>query len=200
MKIPLLALALTAFATVAVAADDPSQPQHKKHRPVIKFERLDVNDDGYLDLNELLTPALAKSERVFDRKDVDDSGDLSLDEYATGRAGRDLSDIAEEIVECVADLKEETGNPLIHVPDPDAFKSPAEKFEIIDDDGNGLLGLDEVQSAVAQKVGNGFAAADTSGDSLLSLREYLRQKKTGKATRRAIRICVQELQAEDDVI
>ena len=195
-----LTLVLAGIATVGLLSDAIAAPKSKWTRPVVKFERLDTNGDGFVDLDELLGPALRRTARRFDRKDVDDSGYLSFEEFATGRTGRDLSDIADEIVACVADIKEATGSEKIKVPSPDQFLSPEEKFDALDTDGDQLVSLDEALAAITQKVGTAFRKADANGDSLLSLREFKAHLASGIATRRAIRACVAEIQDEDNVI
>lgn len=195
-----LTLVLAGIATVGLLTDAIAAPKSKWTRPVVKFERLDTSGDGFVDLDELLGPALRRTARRFDRKDADNSGYLSFQEYMTGRGARDLSDIADEIVACVADIKAETGSDKIKVPSADQFLSPEERFDALDTDGDLMVSLDEALAAVTDKVSAGFAEADGSNDSLLSLREFKAHLASGVATRRAIRACVVEIRDEENVI
>lgn len=195
-----ITLTLAAVAVFAVAADAVAGQRGHGGGKQTRFERLDVSGDGYLDVSELQAPAIRKAGRKFDRKDTDDSGFLSLEEYSTGRHSRDFSGMADEIVACVAELKEDTGEDRIRVPDADRFRSPAERFADVDEDGDEMLSLDEVEAAVSAGVEAGFAAADTSGDSLLTQDEYRAHRVSTRITHRAVRACVIEIQSEDEVI
>lgn len=165
-----------------------------------KFERLDADGDGVLVLDELLSPALEKAEQRFDRKDADDDGFLTFEEATSGdREPRDLSDIAEDIAQCVADIKAETGNENIIVPDPDNYLSPQEKFDAADTSGDGVIDLTEALTKVEAKVTEGFAETDTNDDGQVTLEEFTAKAQSRKATRRAVRSCINDLLDTSDV-
>ncbi|PCH95087.1 MAG: hypothetical protein COB83_09695 [Gammaproteobacteria bacterium] len=159
------------------------------------FARLDVNQDGELSLSELTDAGLAKAEKRFNRKDTNEDGVLSLEEFtANARGGHvDLSAIADDIVECVADLKEETGNANIIVPNADVFTSKEDKFNAMDTSGDGVVDLTEFLAAKASTISNAFTMMDTDESMTVSLEEFIAFKKSHYATRRAIHQCINEL-------
>ena len=82
------------------------------------FERLDTSEDGVITLDEFTAKTEERAERRFNRHDDDEDGVVSLEEGTTNRRGEqraDYSDIADEIVACVADFAVEDEN--IVVPD-----------------------------------------------------------------------------------
>jgi hypothetical protein len=199
-----LIIALTVAGTcvmtsMAVAQErgKPKGPAADGHRGHAQFVRLDTSGDGFLQFDEMLLPALNKAETKFNRKDVDQDGFLTFTEASNGREPRDLSAIAAEIVQCVADLKADTGNELIVVPDANQFTSPEQKFANVDTSGDELLELAEVQAAVESKIVKAFSAMESDGDGQISLAEFKAIKQIRHATHRAIKTCVDEIQADD---
>ncbi len=166
------------------------------------FDRIDTSGDSFIDATEWSAKASARAEKMFDRKDADDDGFLTLEEATTTRRGeaRDLSEIADDIVQCVADLKEETGNDDITVPDADAFLSPEEKFNNADTSGDDVLDLTEVLVKADEKSVTSFANMDTDSDALISFEEFSAAKTSRHATRRAVKSCINELTNEDDIV
>lgn len=164
------------------------------------FDRLDTSGDGVIDSTELSAKAATKAERRFNRKDTDDDGFLTLEEATTTRRGEphDFSDIADEIVQCVADLKAETGDENIMVPDADQFSSPADKFNSTDTSGDGLIDLDEALAKAAEKSAQGFDNLDIDNNGLVTFDEFSAGKDRRQATRQAVRTCIEEL-TDDEV-
>ena len=161
------------------------------------FTRLDTDLSGTLTLEELTVPAATKAENKFTRKDTDADGFLTFEEATAGREPVDHSDIAEDIASCVAEVKEETGNDAIVVPDPANYQSPQERFDAKDTSGDGLVDLAEMQAAAEAKATQGFTNMDTDASDDVSLEEFTAAKESRKATRRAIKSCVEELTAEE---
>lgn len=104
-----------------------------------------------------------------------------------------MSDIAEEIALCVTDIKAESGNEDIIVPDPANYLTAEERFNNTDTSGDGVVDLDEFLAKVERKVTDGFNSADTDGDMQVTWGEFRAHKAARKATRRAVRSCVEEL-------
>jgi len=159
------------------------------------FERLDTNEDGVLSLDEMTAPVATKAENLFSFKDKDEDGLLTLEEFIQNRRGErlDLSDVADEIVQCVSDLKEETENDDIIVPDADHFMSPADKFAQLDTSGDGFIDLAELEASKLAKVTDMFTAMDADENSEVTKDEYKTTLKSFWATKRAIHQCVSEI-------
>ncbi len=165
------------------------------------FERIDTNQDGQLSLDELTAPALSKVEKRLTNKDIDEDGFLSFEEFQQTRNGTmtDLSDIADEIVQCVSDIKTETANDDITVPSTDKFMSPADKFSAIDTSADNLISLEELQAKVTDKVAAAFLIMDQDADGFVSEAEFDAAKAKNRATKSAIRQCVDELSSDEIV-
>ncbi len=149
----------------------------------------------------MLTPVMTKSTQKFTRKDSDEDGVISFEEFQQTRNGSrtDLSEIAEDIVQCVSDLKDETNNENIVVPSVDQFLSLTEKFGNVDTDENGFISIEEMQAKVTTKVNTAFSTMDTDQDSFVSEEEFGANKGTRRATKAAIRQCVDEWSTDDIV-
>lgn len=154
----------------------------------------DTNGDGAIDLTEMIDAATAKTERRFDRKDADDDGLVTFDEYiASGRASTDLTLYADEIIECVADLKEELGSETIQVPSVDDFKTPQEKFDSVDSDLDGMVTLDEAILNATNKATMKFNLLDADEDGLVTKEEKRALHSENKGTRKALKQCIDEV-------
>ena len=169
-------------------------------RIVKKFERIDVNEDGLITLVEMTDPLAAKAEKKLARKDQDEDGVLSAEEMQRNRHGDaiDLSAIADEIVQCVSDIKETTENDAIIVPNADSFLSAEERFAALDTSEDGFVDLTELTDAMTAKATDkhGDMDADESGD--VDLDEYKTAYAKKKATKGAIRQCVREIVEADE--
>lgn len=195
-------LASVVMTSVAQAQEGPRKKRGGGERSVERvFNRLDVSGDSLVTLDEFTAKTETRAERGFNRKDADEDGLLSLEEATTNRRGQtrpDYSDIADDIVACVAELAEEDDS--IVVPDADSFASPEERFNAADTSGDGSLSLEEVQASALDKATNAFnnMDADSSGD--VSLEEFQAAGESRRATRQAVRSCIEELEAEDDMV
>ena len=163
-----------------------------------RFDRIDASGDGMIELNELQIHKANITVRIFDWKDSDEDGFLTLEEAIITRRGEanDYSDMAEDIVACVADQKEETGNDDIVVPDVSQFQSPEDRFNETDISGDGLLDLAEVEIRDAAKQEEKFIDMDTDADTFVSFEEFSAAHDVRRATRRAINTCIDELTEE----
>jgi len=164
-----------------------------------KFNRIDVDQSGEITLAEMTDPIAAKAEKKLTRKDTDQDTVLSLEEFSQGKHGNaiDLSLIADEIVLCVSDLKAETGDENIIVPSADSFLSKAERFNTIDADASGSIDLSELEAAMETKATSVFDMMDTDDSSSVNLDEFTAASESKKATKKAVRQCIQELTDED---
>jgi len=195
---PVLLTAL--FATTAILSISQANAfERGGHRGVGGFDKIDANQDGQLSLDELTTPKMSKAAKKFDQKDSDDDGLISFDEFQQTRNGTitDLSDIANEIVQCVADTKAETANDDIMVPTVDKFISPAEKFAATDTTADGFISLEELEDKIIEKVAASFLVMDQDADGIINEDEYNAAKTIKKASKSAIKECIEELNSED---
>ncbi|MGS2721104.1 hypothetical protein [Paraglaciecola aestuariivivens] len=193
-----LGLIAAIFTTLLLSTGDLfAQSKHKNTSAKAMFKRLDSDNNSTLNLDELSAPLLKRAEKRFIRLDTDADGWLSLEEVKAAKNLTDYSEYAEQIVQCVADIKEQTGNEKITVPDPEAFNSIEDKFANLDASGDGLLDLDEVLTAAASKAQNNFTLMNTDASNEISVREYVLFKQSQHATRRAIKSCIDEIDNSD---
>lgn len=165
------------------------------------FNHMDSNQDALLSTDEMTSALMAKSERSFSRKDQDQDDLLSLEEFSQTRrgSGTDLSDIGDDIVQCVTDIKAETGDVNITVPSSDQFMSKEQKFTASDSSADGFISMDEVAARVDTKVAASFEAMDLDLDGMVSQAEFDARNEQKAATRSVIRQCVSEITADDIV-
>ncbi|NQZ07150.1 MAG: hypothetical protein HRT35_08310 [Algicola sp.] len=165
------------------------------------FARLDVNEDGVLSLVEMTDPTAAKAAKMLARKDTDENGVLSAEEMQSNRHGNavDLSAIADEIITCVTDLAAEAGNEGLIVPTADSFKSAEDRFAEVDTSGDGSVDLTELEAAGLTKATNGFNHMDADEDGSVTTEEFGAANKARRATKKAIRQCVQEINDDGEV-
>lgn len=171
-----------------------------QHRGNGGFDRLDVNADAVLSLDEMTAGAQSKAEHMLARKDSDEDGFLTLEEFQQGRNGviADYSDLADEIVQCVADLQAENAD--IVVPDADNFLSPEDKFAALDTSGDELVDSDELTAAKVAKATEKFTNLDTDEDGSVTEEEYQAAKVSRSATRQAVRQCISDVTTEDEAV
>ncbi|MBD1388502.1 hypothetical protein IC617_03590 [Neiella sp. HB171785] len=177
----------------AAGAEKAAQRGGKKGNPEKSFARLDTDESGTLTLDELTAQATAKAEKKFSHSDADEDGLLSFDEWVSPRATADYSDIIDDIVLCVEELKVESGDDSIIVPDPENYLTPQQKFDAIDSNSDSYLDLAEVQAKASAKAEQSFTRLDKDESGDVSLDEYTAIKQTSKATRHAIKSCIDEL-------
>jgi hypothetical protein len=202
MTVAVIAAIATTLLISATSADAEGKGHrgNAEHKTTQQFNRLDTNEDEILALSELLTPALIKTENKFNSADTDEDGFLTFEEATAGLYGNNgLSDIAEEIVQCVADTVAETANELINELTVDNFQSPQDKFDNKDTSLDSLLDLTEMLDAKTAQVTSTFANMDNDGSDTVSFDEYLLYKQQRQATRRAVKSCVDELTDDEEV-
>ena len=192
-------LLVTLFAATVVLSISQANAFERGHRGAGGFNNIDTNQDGLLSLDEMTTPLMAKTERRFSQKDSNDDGLISFEEFQQTRHGTmtDLSDIANDIVQCVSDIKAETGNDDIMVPSADKFLSPTDKFTATDSSGDNFINLEEIQDKVEAKVAASFLVMDQDADSFVNEDEFNTSKIIKKATRSTIRQCIREINSEE---
>lgn len=176
----------------------PARGRDPEARLQRQFERLDSSGDAELSYEEFTAKLESRVSRTFARKDSDDDGLLSFEEATTNRRGErpDLSGIAQDIVDCVADLASEEGS-LIIVPDVERFASPETKFDEVDSNDDDFIDTDEALAAAALKAENAFSQMDADEDGFVSFEEFSTGKAQQKATRAAIKECIETIDSEE---
>lgn len=164
-----------------------------------RFQSLDSNADEVLSLDEFTANTNEHSENRFNRKDTDEDGFLSFEEATSNRRGEatDHSDIAQAIVDCVTTLAAE--NDAVIIPEVTDFASPEDRFNAVDISADGFLSLEEVQDNALNKANAAFESMDIDASGDVSYEEFEAHKQQRKATRKAIRTCVNELE-NDSVV
>ena len=158
----------------------------------------DTNGDGAIDLAEATAVATAKAEKRFESLDTDVDGFVTFEEYtASDRGSRDLTEYAQDIVDCVAQLKEDLGSETIVVPSVDDFKSPQERFDGVDTNLDGVVELSEAIAKAVSKATDKFNAQDTDLDGLVTKEERKAYKREHRGTKKAIKQCIDEVTSED---
>jgi Ca2+-binding EF-hand superfamily protein len=197
---PALVVALLS-ATAIFSISQASAFERGGYKGVGSFNRIDTNQDGQLSLDELTIPALSKAEKKLNKKDSDEDGLISFEEFQQTRNGTlsDLSDIANDIVQCVTDVKAESGDDNITVPSADQFMSPEDKFATTDTSGDGFISLEELQTKVTTNVAMTFLIKDQDADGFVNEDEYNAAKEKYRATKAVIRQCIDELSSDDIV-
>jgi hypothetical protein len=195
------AIATTLMFTAQVDAKGKQHKGQKRGNPVFMFSRIDANEDGVLELDELLAPVADKAEKSFTKKDTDEDGFLSFEEATISkRESTDVSEIADDIAQCVADasVADETG--LTQAISADKFTSKEDRFTAIDTSGDTVLDLVEVLEAKAEKATLGFEAMDTDDNDQVTEEEFIQSKQQANATRQAVKTCIIELTEEEEMI
>jgi len=159
----------------------------------------DTNGDMAIDLTEAIAAATTKAERRFEKLDTDVDGFVTFEEFtASERASTDLTEYAQEIVDCVAQLKADYESDTIVVPSVDDFSSPQEKFDAIDSNLDGVIELSEATDKAVTKATEKFNTLDTDLDGLVTKEERKANRSEHRGTKRATKQCIAEITAEDD--
>ncbi len=113
------------------------------------FARLDANQDGKVEIDEVPAEGRDRFAKLVERNDKDGDGALSQDEFVTDNPVRNAS----------------TTRPL-------ADRDPAEVFKFIDRNGDGKVEADEAPEARREGLARMIERGDKDGDNALSLEEF----------------------------
>jgi Ca2+-binding EF-hand superfamily protein len=198
---------LTVIGVGSAHADDhedrkggkDKQKAEKHHTVAGKFKRLDADESGTLTLNEMTSNLAEKAQKKMTRADSNNDGAISLQEYLVAKPHvHDYSSIAEALVECVAAIKEQTGDSNIVVPDASQFTSPETKFASIDVNSDGGLTLNELQNHMQTRVSESFNAMDADSNGEVTQDEFVAAAQMKKATKKAVKQCAEDLLDDDE--
>ncbi|MGJ8682145.1 hypothetical protein [Paraglaciecola sp.] len=185
------AIATTLMFTAQVDAKGFKNKGKRAGDPVSQLTRLDVNEDGVVDLTEFLTPVSSNAERSFTKKDTDENGALTFEEAtASNRERTDISDIIDELAVCLADKG-------IEADLPDGT-SKEERFEEVSN-GDGTIELSELVAAKEAKATAAFEAIDTDESGDVTEAELTAANEARTASRQALKDCIDEV-SEEEVI
>jgi len=188
------------LATTILSMSQAAAFERGGQRGVGGFMHMDVDQDGLLSLEELTAPMMARSMKKFSRKDSDEDSFLTLEEYQqSSRSGTavNLTDIANELVQCVSDIKAASGDVNITVPTTDRFLSVEEKFTNLDTNNDEVISLDEIQAKVTDKMALAFITMDLDADNSVSEDEFNAANIVRSATKQAIRQCIDEINTDE---
>lgn len=159
--------------------------------------RFDTNGDSAIDLTEATAAATAKAEKHLIKLDTDLDSLVSLDEYlADERASRDLTTYAEDIVECVSQMKEDSGDDTINIPNVSDFTSPEQRFSTTDTSSDSYIDLAEAIERSVSKATANFTAQDANADGLVTKEESKAYRSNNKSTRQAVKTCINDVTTE----
>ena len=200
INIVLIGTALTAL-TISTPADARKGGKFKNKTPDTLFARIDADESGLLTLDELLSNIDRRAQRKLNRADTDDSTEIELTEFLTKKRHQtDLSSYASDIVQCVQDAKDASVDSNITVPSADLFAAPEDKFNELDTDNNGGLSLTEITAAITNHKTDGFNSMDSDSSNDVTLEEFTAFVEGKKATRMAVKACIDELVDDSDPV
>jgi Ca2+-binding EF-hand superfamily protein len=174
----------------------------RRASPAHMIERLDSNGDGQVDTEEFIAPQVARIDEMFEQRDTDDDGLISESEYQSGkrvdttRRGRraerlqslDLN--SADLVACVRRTIADFEPPQRLDPE-----HQQDRFDTLDTNNDGSLGLTEVTSAMEGHAMTRFSRLDTSGDNFITQDEADAQQQASRHVRNVVRACIKELAA-----
>jgi len=175
---------------IDVRPDGERRPAYARHRhrpggdPERLVDRLDTNQDGFVDVDEFLDARLERVDEQFERRDDDGDGLLSEDE-ARRRPPRD--DVDETDRELVIACVRET------IADWEGPNDVEDRFDAVDSNGDGYIDLVELSTSLEERAYVLFDRIDADGDGLLSLEEVEAHQEEQINLRRVIRACIDEV-------
>lgn len=169
---------------------DRSADRPARHRPrpggnpERLIDRLDTNEDGFVDVDEFLDNRLGRIDEQFDRRDIDGDGLLS-EEEARRHPPRDDHDETERelVIQCVRET----------IADWEGPQEVEDRFDAVDLDGDGYIDLVELSIALEERAYELFDRMDSNGDGLISLEEVVAFQDYQINLRRVIRACIDEV-------
>ena len=166
----------------------PGPRGHRPGRPGGNPERLidnlDVDGDGYVDVDEFVDARLARVDEEFDRHDRDGDGLLSEDEARPRHRGHDEDPtIREQVIACVRET----------IADWEGPQGVEDRFDAVDLNGDGYIDLMELSKALEERAYALFDRIDSNDDGLISLEEVAAHQDDEINLRRVIRACIDEI-------
>ncbi|MDX1571693.1 MAG: EF-hand domain-containing protein [Xanthomonadales bacterium] len=185
-----LAIALAVSTTLAVAQNQRGPANHRPPSSAGIVERLDVNGDGVIDFDEFVEAKLVRAENRFNRRDRDGDGLLTAADFEDRPEPPDDIDRAELRV-CVA---EALG---IDPPEP---PEPGARFANADLDGNGAIDIGEALLAAEERAAERFSVLDENGDGVLDEDEIQAGLQRAANLRQIRRECREAQQDVADIL
>ncbi|BBN81018.1 hypothetical protein PA25_10030 [Pseudoalteromonas sp. A25] len=200
MKRSIINIAIITATLTTLTVSAQAEARKGRHKaPEVVFAKLDADQSNTITIDELLANVDAKAQKKLDRADTNTSSEIELDEYLSKkRHSIDLSEFASDIVQCVQDTKDATGNSNIIVPDVTKFAAPETKFAQLDTDNSGGISLAEITAALTSHETDVFSMmdADSSGD--ITLEEFIQQGERKRATKDTVKACIESIVPTND--
>ncbi len=161
------------------------------------IERHDTDADGQVSETEFVDEHLQNIDDMFEHRDTDGDGLISVAEHAAprglpGRPGRGPRDERPERPEIDREAVIECVRATIADYDPELERPLDEIFANVDTNGDGMLSLLEVSTALETRAHALFARIDDDGDGYITEDEVAAHFEAQLNLRRVIHDCVQE--------
>ncbi|MBD1582941.1 EF-hand domain-containing protein [Pseudoalteromonas sp. S16_S37] len=195
-----IAIIAATLTTLTVSAQAEARKGHHK-APEVVFAKIDADQSNTITINELLANIDAKAQKKLQRADTNTSSEIELDEYLNKKRHHlDLSEFASEIVLCVQDTKDATGNSNIMVPDITKFAAPETKFASLDTDNSGGISLAEITAALTAHETDVFSIMDANSSGDVTLEEFIQHGDRKRATKEAVKACIESIVPATDPV
>jgi Ca2+-binding EF-hand superfamily protein len=159
------------------------------------IERHDTDGDGQVSEEEFVDEHLQNIDEHFERRDRDGDGLISLEEHTPPArpARRERPERPEIDREAVIACVRET----IADYTPELDGTLEERFENVDTDGDGMLSLTEVSTALEARAHILFERLDADGDAYVTATELAAHFDAQLNLRRVLRACIREVAVND---
>lgn len=168
----------------------PNLPDSDNTLPVMRhnpmFDRLDSNEDGFVDSAELTAAETKRAEAVFARLDSNEDGVVTKAEFDAAPRPPAPPELDDAVKACASALiTERTGETFTF---PEILSADA-RFAVMDTNSDTQLTLEEMTAFGATKAATLLAKQDGNGDGLVSQEEWDQARQDRFWIAQAVREC-----------